>query len=124
LSFSSRPDPADSLEFITSLHSRLAHPYPPVDASTGEPASRPPPPAAEAYALSLSTIAYGKLLLGDLPGTKASMDESEKLLEGLANVDNSVWAGFYGVAGDYYKVRRSVAGSWSRRLNSQTPLGC
>ena len=97
-------DPTASLAFLTSLHSRLSHPYPPPNETTKEPTQAPPPPAAEAYALSLSSIAYGKLLLGDLKGTKQAIDESEKLLEGLDGVDGIVWAGFYGVSGDYYKV--------------------
>ncbi|KAL7412136.1 hypothetical protein BDY24DRAFT_393375 [Mrakia frigida] len=97
-------DPTSSLAFLTSLHSRLSHPYPPPNELTKEPTPAPPPPAAEAYALSLSSIAYGKLLLGDLNGTKQAIDESEKLLEGLDGVDSVVWAGFYGVSGDYYKV--------------------
>lgn len=97
-------DPTASLSFLSSLHARLAHPHPPPNAETSEATPPPPPPAAEAYALSLSAIAYGKLLLGDLKGTKEAIEESEKLLSELDSVEPSVWAGFYGVSADFFKV--------------------
>ena len=97
-------DPIASLSFLSALHSRLSHPHPPPNAETSEPTPPPPPPATEAYALSLSALAYGKLLLGDLKGTKEAIEESDKLLAELDSVEPSVWAGFYGVSADYFKV--------------------
>ncbi|WWD16129.1 hypothetical protein CI109_100554 [Kwoniella shandongensis] len=98
-------EPELTLKFLQSLHSRLVSPYPvpPTDDQPGVPA--PPPPAASAFALSLSSIAYAQLLLGDLPACKVSLDECEKLLSEQDSVDTVVNAGYYGVAGDYYKVK-------------------
>lgn len=90
---------------MQSFHSRLPKPYPvPATAETPE-VPAPPKPAPEAYALSLSSIAYAQLLLGDLPGCKKSLDECEKLLNEQDSVEPRVYAGYYGVAGDYYKVK-------------------
>ncbi|CED85385.1 26S proteasome regulatory complex, subunit RPN9/PSMD13 [Phaffia rhodozyma] len=114
-------DPTASLEFLTSLHSRIPHPNPP-PSSTGEPTPPPAAPAAEAYALSLASIAYGKLLLGDLKGTKEAMDQSEKILDALPTVDGVVWAGFYGVAGDYYKASSSVSNQTQQSVNAEYGL--
>ncbi|WVQ98920.1 hypothetical protein IAU59_006051 [Kwoniella sp. CBS 9459] len=98
-------EPELTLKFLQSLHSRLTSPYPvpPSEDHPGTPA--PPPPAASAYALSLSSIAYAQLLLGDLPACKTSLDECEKLLAEQDTVEPSVNAGYYGVAGDYFKVK-------------------
>lgn len=98
-------EPDLTLGFLESVHSRLARPFPtPATESTPE-VPAPPKPAAEAYALSLSSIAYAKLLLGDLEGCKTAMDECEAILANCDGVDGIVNAGFYAVAGDYYKVR-------------------
>lgn len=59
----------------------------------------------EAYCLNLSSIAYAQLLLGDLPACKKTLDECEKLLGEQDTVEPIVNAGFYGVAGDYHKVK-------------------
>ncbi|WRT67337.1 uncharacterized protein IL334_004307 [Kwoniella shivajii] len=98
-------EPELTLKFLESLHSRLLSPYP-VPATEDNPGSpAPPPPAASAYALSLSSIAYAQLLLGDLTATKKSLDECENLLNEQDTVETSVNAGYYGVAGDYFKVK-------------------
>ena len=94
-----------TLKFLQSVHSRLASPYP-VEATETSPAQPAPSrPIPEAYALSLSSIAYAQLLLGDLPATKKSLDECEALLAEQDTVEPVVNAGFYGVAGDYHKVK-------------------
>jgi len=49
--------------------------------------------------------AYFKLLLGDLDRTKDAIDSSHKILDQLDSVDLVVYASFYRVSGDYYKVR-------------------
>ncbi|CAD6567430.1 MAG: 26S proteasome regulatory subunit [Tremellales sp. Tagirdzhanova-0007] len=98
-------EPDLTLKFLQSLHSRLPSPYPvpATDDSPGAPA--PPRPVPEAYALSLSSIAYAQLLLGDLPSCKKSLDECESLLADQDTVEPVVNAGYYGVAGDYFKVK-------------------
>jgi len=98
-------EPDLTLRFLESVHSRLVSPYP-VEATEDTPGTPAPPrPAPEAYALSLSSLAYAQLLLGDLPGCKKRLDECEKLLAELDTVEPVVNAGYYGVAGDYYKVK-------------------
>ncbi|WVQ78556.1 hypothetical protein IAT38_000642 [Cryptococcus sp. DSM 104549] len=98
-------EPDLTLKFLQSVHSRLTSPYPvpATDDTLGTPA--PPPPAASAYALSLSSIAYAQLLLADLPSCKTTLDECEALLAEQDGVEAVVNAGYYGVAGDYYKVK-------------------
>ncbi|XAO22781.1 hypothetical protein I312_101555 [Cryptococcus bacillisporus CA1280] len=92
-------EPDLTLKFLQSVHSRLASPYPkPATESTPE-IPAPPPPAASAFALSLSSIAYAQLLLGDLPA-----------LEPVVN------AGYYGVAGDYFKVKADYAPYYKNAL--------
>lgn len=87
------------------MHSRLPTPYatPATDSSPAVPA--PSRPIPEAYALSLSSIAYAQLLLGDLPACKKSLDACEKLLNEQDTVEPVVNAGYYGVAADYFKVK-------------------
>lgn len=98
-------EPDATLNFLESVHSRLQSPYP-VEATAESPAvPAPPRPAPEAYALSLSSIAYAQLLLGDLEGCKKSLTECEKLLSEQDTVEPVVNAGYYGVAGDYHKVK-------------------
>lgn len=94
-----------TLKFLQSLHSRLTTPY--EIPATEETPSIPPPdrPIPEAYALSLSSIAYAQLLLGDLTSCKKSLDECESLLALQDTVEPVVNAGYYGVAGDYFKVK-------------------
>jgi 26S proteasome regulatory subunit N9 len=43
--------------------------------------------------------------LGDLPACKKSLNECESLLSEIEGVEPIVNAGYYGVAGDYYKVK-------------------
>jgi 26S proteasome regulatory subunit N9 len=98
-------EPDLTLTFLQSVHSRLTSPYP-VEATDDTPAQPAPTrPIPEAYALSLSSIAYAQLLLGDLPACKKSLDECESLLNEQDTVEPVVNAGYYGVAGDYHKVK-------------------
>ncbi|WVQ71861.1 hypothetical protein IAR50_001403 [Cryptococcus sp. DSM 104548] len=109
-------EPDRTLAFLQSVHSRLTSPYP-VPATEDSPGSpAPPAPAASAYALSLSSIAYAQLLLGDLPACKVSLDECEKLLGEQDSVEPAVNAGYYGVAGDYYKVKADYAPYYKNAL--------
>nr|KIR46678.1 26S proteasome regulatory subunit N9 [Cryptococcus bacillisporus CA1280] len=109
-------EPDLTLKFLQSVHSRLASPYPkPATESTPE-IPAPPPPAASAFALSLSSIAYAQLLLGDLPACKSSLDECEKLLSEQDTVEPVVNAGYYGVAGDYFKVKADYAPYYKNAL--------
>ncbi|RSH93921.1 26S proteasome regulatory subunit [Saitozyma podzolica] len=109
-------EPDLTLRFLQSVHSRLPSPYPvpPSGDNPGSPA--PSRPIPEAYALSLSSIAYAQLLLGDLPACKKSLDECEKLLAEQDSVEPVVNAGFYGVAGDYFKVKADYAPYYKNAL--------
>jgi 26S proteasome regulatory subunit N9 len=64
------------------------------------------PPAARA--LLLSARARAKLLYGDADGTRTDMDAAWAVLDGDGGVGvaPAVTAAYYGVAADYYKVRR------------------
>lgn len=109
-------EPDRTLRFLESVHSRLTSPYA-VEATADTPGSPiPPRPYPEAYALSLSSIAYAYLLLGDLPGCKKRLDECEKLLGDQDTVEQVVYAGYYGVAGDYYKVKADYAPYYKNAL--------
>ena len=81
-------DPAQHLEFLTDLLSRISQDKSP-----------------DAHVLVLSTLAHAKLLFGDLEGSKADIDAAWKILDDLDAVDNSVNGAYYRVAADYYKVR-------------------
>lgn len=98
-------EPDLTLKFLESVHSGLKSPYATPATETSLEIPAPPRPAPEAYALSLSSIAYAQLLLGDLPACKKSLDECEKLLGEQDTVEPVVNAGYYGVAGDYHKVK-------------------
>lgn len=82
------PDPAQHLEFLTDLLSRITRDKSP-----------------DAHVLVLSTLAHAKLLFGDLEGSKTDIDAAWKILDNLDAVDNSVNGAYYRVAADYYKVR-------------------
>ncbi|KAG8922705.1 26S proteasome regulatory subunit [Tulasnella sp. 419] len=92
-------DPNQILEFLTSLLGRI---------------SKEDSPAA--YVLILSSLAYAKLLFGDLVGTKADIDECAKVLDDLDGVEASVNASYYGVAADYYKAKADYAPYYKHSL--------
>jgi 26S proteasome regulatory subunit N9 len=105
-------DPSKSLAFLQSLKDRLPSPHAPAYAdpssSSYDPSqsyTAPPPPAAEAFALSLSSIAYAQLMMNDVETAKASLDECEGVLDGIGGVERGVMGGFYAVSADYWKVR-------------------
>jgi 26S proteasome regulatory subunit N9 len=81
-------DPAQHLEFLTDLLSRITK-------------DRSP----DAHVLVLSTLAHAKLLFGDLEGSKTDIDAAWKILDNTDGVENSVNGAYYRVAADYYKVR-------------------
>ncbi|KAG7529731.1 hypothetical protein FFLO_05458 [Filobasidium floriforme] len=110
------PNPPESLSFLNSVHSRLPSPHLPPHADpkseSYDPSlsyTPPPPPASEAYALSLCNLAYALLLGGDLTGSKEKLDEAEGVLSGLDRVEGGgrVMGGFYGVSADYHKIKAS-----------------
>jgi len=49
--------------------------------------------------------AHYKLLIGDLTGCKAAIDECEKILDEISGIDTVINATYYRVAADYYKVK-------------------
>lgn len=54
--------------------------------------------------LLLSSLAYAKLVYGDLEGTRADIDTAFKILDDLDGVEPSVNAAYYSIAADYHKV--------------------
>lgn len=54
--------------------------------------------------------------MGDLPATKKSLDECEKVLGEQDSVEPVVNAGYYGVAGDYHKVKADYAPYYKNAL--------
>ena len=58
----------------------------------------------DAYVLCVMEAAHFKLLLRDMEGTKAAMEECEKILDLLDGVDPIIHASFYRVSADYNKV--------------------
>jgi hypothetical protein len=80
-------DPAQHLEFLTDLLSRITRDKSP-----------------DAHVLVLSTLAHAKLLFGDLEGSKTDIDAAWKILDNVDAVENSVNGAYYRVAADYYKV--------------------
>lgn len=66
--------------------------------------------------MSLSSIAYAQLLLGDLKSCKASLDECEKLLGEIDSVEMVVNAGYYLVAAEFHKVKADYAPYYKNAL--------
>ncbi|KAI9456131.1 hypothetical protein BJY52DRAFT_1277392 [Lactarius psammicola] len=85
-------NPAQHLEFLTDLLSRVSHEKSP-----------------DAHVLILSTLAHAKLLFGDLEGSKTDIDAAWKVLDNLDGVENSVNGAYYRVAADYYKAKAEYA---------------
>lgn len=84
-------DPAQHLEFLTDLLSRITKDKSP-----------------DGHVLVLSTLSHAKLLFGDLEGSKTDIDAAWKILDNTDAVENSVNGAYYRVAADYYKVRATV----------------
>jgi 26S proteasome regulatory subunit N9 len=82
-------DPGDHVHFLTDLLSRIDEVK-----------------SQEAYVLLLATIARAKLTFGDIDGARTDMDAAWKILDELTSVDSAVNAAYYGMAAEYYKVRR------------------
>jgi 26S proteasome regulatory subunit N9 len=59
----------------------------------------------EAHVLALMEAAHLKLLAGDVEGTKAAMEQSEKLFDSMPSVDTLIHASFYRVSADYNKAK-------------------
>ncbi|KAJ3226577.1 26S proteasome regulatory subunit [Clydaea vesicula] len=83
------PDPKKSLEFINSLVIKL----------------KENKKSKDAYVLALMEAAHYKLLVGDLEGCKAAIDECEKILADLSGIETAINASFYRVSADYYKAK-------------------
>ena len=48
--------------------------------------------------------AHYKLIINDIEGCKAAMEESEKILDDLPETEPVINASFYRVSANYYKV--------------------
>ena len=85
-----RADPAHHIAFLTDLLTRINKEA-----------------APDAHVLLLATLAHAKLLFGDVEGTRGDIDAAWAVLDELTGVESTVNAAYYGVAADYYKVRRA-----------------
>jgi len=59
----------------------------------------------DAYCLSIMEAAHYKLIINDIEGCKAAMEESEKILDDLPETEPVINASFYRVSANYYKVK-------------------
>ncbi|EIW74854.1 hypothetical protein CONPUDRAFT_132470 [Coniophora puteana RWD-64-598 SS2] len=73
-------------------------------------------PSKEAEAHLLTTIAYSKLVFGDLDGARKDMDSSWEILETLSGVERGVSGTFYQMAADYYKAKADYAPYYKNAL--------
>ncbi|KAG9304257.1 hypothetical protein G9A89_019819 [Geosiphon pyriformis] len=74
------------------------------------------PQTQDAYVHAVMETAYMKLLLRDLEGTKAAMDECEKILEKFDSVETVIHASFYRVCADFYKAKAEYAEYYKNAL--------
>jgi len=59
----------------------------------------------DAYCLSVMEAAHYKLIINDVEGCKAAMEECEKILDDLPETEPVINASFYRVSANYYKVK-------------------
>jgi len=52
--------------------------------------------------------AHYKLIINDIEGCIASMDECEKILDDLPEIEPVINASFYKVSADYFKVNKLI----------------
>ncbi|CAG8473224.1 3011_t:CDS:2, partial [Scutellospora calospora] len=74
------------------------------------------PETRDAYVLAVTETAYIKLRLFDLEGTKAAMDECEKILDTFDSVETIIHASFYRVCADFYKAKAEYAQYYKNAL--------
>ena len=63
------------------------------------------PETKDVYVLALMESAQFKLKLNQTNDVKKAIDESEKILDGFDSVDTAIYANFYRVSAEYYKVK-------------------
>lgn len=74
------------------------------------------PKSQDAYVYAIVAVATVKLELQDLSGSRADLDNAEKILDHFDSVETIVHAAFYRVNADYYQV--STSGSWRNEYTS------
>ncbi|KAL9544038.1 hypothetical protein MBANPS3_007825 [Mucor bainieri] len=67
------------------------------------------PETKDVYVLALMESAQFKLKLNQTDDVKKAIDESEKILDGFDSVDTAIYASFYRVSAEYYKVKANYA---------------
>lgn len=67
------------------------------------------PETKDVYVLALMESAQFKLKLNQTNDVKKAIDESEKILDGFDSVDTAIYANFYRVSAEYYKVKANYA---------------
>ncbi|OAC98559.1 hypothetical protein MUCCIDRAFT_154422 [Mucor lusitanicus CBS 277.49] len=67
------------------------------------------PETKDVYVLALMESAQFKLKLNQTDDVKKAIDESEKILDGFDSVDTAIYANFYRVSAEYYKVKANYA---------------
>lgn len=67
------------------------------------------PETKDVYVLALMESAQFKLRLNQTEQVKKAIDDSEKILDGFDSVDTIIYASFYRVSAEYYKVKADYA---------------
>lgn len=115
-------DASEALDFLSSLADKLK-PMPPNTEEKQNSISRPAGALTKkletdpsAYVLAKMSAAHFCLLLGKTADIEAAIHECRTILDGLDEVDTSVRAGFYRVAGDYHKWEAAYASYYKTSL--------
>ena len=81
------PDSQERLSFLNSVAAKVNHPK-----------------SQDAYVYAIVAVATVKLELQDLSGSRADLDNAEKILDHFDSVETIVHAAFYRVNAGYYQV--------------------
>lgn len=81
------PDSQERLSFLNSVAAKVNDPK-----------------SQDAYVYAIVAVATVKLELQDLTGSRADLDNAEKILDHFDSVETIVHAAFYRVNADYYQV--------------------
>lgn len=81
------PDSQERLSFLNSVAAKVNDPK-----------------SQDAYVYAIVAVATVKLELQDLSGSRADLDNAEKILDHFDSVETIVHAAFYRVNADYYQV--------------------
>ncbi|CEP09222.1 hypothetical protein [Parasitella parasitica] len=74
------------------------------------------PETKDVYVLALMESEQFKLKLNQTDDVKKAIEESEKILDGFDSVDTAIYASFYRVSAEYYKVKANYAQYYKNAL--------